>query len=36
MSGAKVTLNGKARIVVQVGLEDWFPNNGRATYVYTP
>jgi hypothetical protein len=29
-------LNGKPRIVVQVGVEDRFPNNGRATYVYTP
>jgi N-acetylneuraminic acid mutarotase len=36
MSGAKVTLDGKARIVVTVGLEDGFPNNGRATFVYTP
>jgi N-acetylneuraminic acid mutarotase len=36
MSGAKVTHAGKARIVVQVGLEDGFPNNGRATFVYTP
>jgi N-acetylneuraminic acid mutarotase len=36
MTGAKVTLDGKARIVVQVGLEDGFPNNGRATFVYTP
>jgi hypothetical protein len=36
MAGGKVTLNGKARIVVQVGLEDGFPNNGRATFVYTP
>jgi N-acetylneuraminic acid mutarotase len=36
MAGAKVTLAGTARIVVQVGLEDGFPNNGRATFVYTP
>jgi N-acetylneuraminic acid mutarotase len=36
MSGATARLDGKDRIVVQVGLEDGFPNNGRATYVYTP
>ena len=36
-SGAKVTLDGKARIVVQVGLlADDSPNDGRATFVYTP
>ena len=36
MSGDKVTLDGKARIVAHVGLEDGEPNNGRATFVYTP
>ncbi len=36
MTAGKVFLNGKARIVAQVGLEDGFPNNGRATFVYTP
>lgn len=36
MAAAKATLDGKARIVAQVGLEDGFPNNGRATFVYTP
>jgi N-acetylneuraminic acid mutarotase len=36
MAGAKVGLDGKDYIVVQVGLEDGFPDNGRATYVYTP
>ncbi|MEZ0335940.1 MAG: Kelch repeat-containing protein [Gemmatimonadales bacterium] len=37
MSGAKVTLDGKARIVIHAGLQDGDePDNGRATYVYTP
>ena len=36
-SGAKVMLDGKARIVVQVGLlADDSPSDGRATFVYTP
>jgi len=36
LAAARATLDGKARIVAQAGLEDGFPNNGRATFVYTP
>ena len=36
MAGAKVTLAGKARIVVHVGLTDGSVEDGRATFVYTP
>lgn len=36
MAGAKVTHAGKTRIVVHVGLEDGFPDNGQGTFVYTP
>jgi hypothetical protein len=36
LSAAKATLNGKARIVVQVGIADNFADEGRATFVYTP
>lgn len=37
MSGDKVVLNGKARIVVHVGYHNGnAPDIGRATYVYTP
>ncbi|MFL5519090.1 MAG: hypothetical protein ACJ8DJ_23265 [Gemmatimonadales bacterium] len=36
MAGARVPLNGKDYIVVQVGLKDGSADNGRATYVYTP
>jgi hypothetical protein len=34
MSGAKVTLDGKAQIVVHSG--SGAADEGRATYVYTP
>jgi N-acetylneuraminic acid mutarotase len=36
MAGAKVTLNGKARIVVHGGFVNFEPGDGRATFVYTP
>jgi N-acetylneuraminic acid mutarotase len=36
MAGARVALDGKDYIVVQVGLKDGSADNGRATYVYTP